>query len=490
MIPSFILMTSSRSKFGTNTNSLRDWLSIFTPRSHQNVCVCTTCILILVIFLAPSAVHAQVGGITIDADGLVTASTPLRLSRTAVQKKLAAYSEENLPADIITTSDQRVISLKQLDETLTQTLQQQQSIPETLLFLAGLQRIEAIVIDRDHKDLKLIGPAEGFGPAPSGRMHGITTSRPPIQLDDLVTALRSVAAGEREIGVSIDPTNQNMSQLQNYLRSNSSPATTAIVQRRYQAMRTILGNQVISLWGIPETTHFAQVLVEADLRMKRIALGLEPSGSAKVRSHLSMLKPQGNSLQRWWFMPYYESIETNAERTLYVIKGPRAQLMSQEEIADTNGQRSDAPFTRRSTQKFAEQFTENFDQLAEINPTFAELQSLYDLALVASIARREGFLDSADPAFPTLLKDQELPVRSYPVPKLVQSSATYRRSSRGTMLGLIGGVTINMAPVIENTIQRADLDTSSWPFDSSSNSWWQDSTRNSPTSSESSPRSR
>jgi hypothetical protein len=212
-------------------------------------------------------------------------------------------------------------------------------------------------------------------------------------------------------------------------------------------MASVLGNQNVSIRGVPEDSHFALALVEADFRMKRIALGLEPAGVPGIRSHLSLLRPQGNSLQRWWFVPMYDPIETDPQRTVFQLRGQRAQLLAQEEISDAGGNRSDSFSTRQSTEKFAQLFTEHFSQLAAKSPVFAELQNLYDLAVLGTILRVEGArLLGSDP-FPILLKAERLQGK-YVVPRYVASESTFR-SAGSSLIGLVGGVNMNIAPLVQ-----------------------------------------
>lgn len=423
-------------------------------------------------FLTCNVLSAQIGGITIDADGVVKTSANKRLAANELKKISSQFEIADLGEQFTSQANSRVLSLRELDAQVKTALNDGE-VPVTLKYLAGLQRINYFLIDRENQDVLIVGPAEGFGPNAQGRIVGTTTGRPPLQLDDLVIALRSAFAGQQEIGVSIDPTQENMANLQNYIRRNSNAVSTAAAQRRYQTMGKVLGNQVVSIWGVPTDSHFAVALTEADLRMKRISLGFEPSGLRQVRSQLSMLLPQGNSLQRWWFMPYYEPLGVDAENTIFEIKGQRAQLMAQEEIAGPDGQRQDAAFTRRTTQKFAEQFTEHFEALAHANPSFAELQSLYDLSLIAVLARENWPFENRSSGLETLLQDQRLPLESYPVPKLVPSSATYRKSSRGLLLGLIGGVTINMNRAVSQTEVKAELNREQFKKTSADESlWW------------------
>ena len=413
----------------------------------------------------------NVGGIIIDGEGIVKTSPRRRISSSRLEKLQEEFAEQNLNSEIIEQSESRVVSLKQIDKAVKEALEAGTPIPITIEYLAGLQRIDFVRIDYEKKDILIVGPAEGFGPGADERVVGVTTGRPPLKLDDLVVALRSTMAGQQEIGVSIDPTNENMAKLQNYVRNNSGVSSTAGAKRRLNAMAGILGNQVISLWGVPEQTHFALALVEADLRMKRIALGLDKSKVRNVPSHLALLQPNGNSLQRWWFMPLYEPIGTNEDRTLFEIRGQRAQLMAQEEISDAQGERTDSAFTRQSTQRFAKLFTENFEELANRNPAFAELQNLYDLSLMAALAKENWPFENRRDGLNTLLDDERLPVNSYVVPKFVRSDSVTKKSGK-FLLGLVGGVTINVNRMAREPEMNLSVTADKFDTPAESTSWW------------------
>ena len=413
------------------------------------------------------------GGIIIDAQGMVQLRNVQQVAPAELRKIREGFLDTALPPEMIPATEQRTLSLKKLDETLRQILEKGEVIPEGLRYLGGLQRVDVIVFDRQNQDVLIVGPAEGFGPDPMGCMVGVNTGRPPMRLDDLVTALRTMQSNQTSIGCSIDPQADNLARLQNYLQVSSTPATVGVVRQRYQQMAQILGQQEVRIWGVPNDSHFALALVEADYRMKRISLGLDPSGVRGIRSHLSMLAPQGNSLQRWWFVPMYDPLETNQDGTVFKLTGQRAKLMSQEEISDASGNRVNSQFTRQSTQRFAMAFTNHFSELADKSPPFAELQSLYDLAVVGALIRTEGPRLLARNPFPTLMASEQLPEGKYPVPKTVPSQSTYRKAGN-SLIGLIGGVTIDLAPVVQNVTRSIDGDGSEFSRTIGDGSWYGD----------------
>lgn len=388
------------------------------------------------------------GGISIDAEGVVRPAFARGQSAALSKKQRAAFADDQLADDVRASSDLRKVSLVRLEGAYAQLADAGQEVPAEMRSLAGLQRIDYVFIDPDRGDIVIAGPAEGFAPGAAGRMLGLSTARPTLRLDDLLAALRTVWRGEGMLGCSIDPETDRLVALQNYVRQNSSPTSSAGAKQRYREMARVLGMQSISLWGAPDDSHLAQVLVEADYRMKRISLGLEPSGVRGLPSHLSMITPSGNSMQRWWFVPLYEAIQANDDGTAFHLAGQRVQLLSQEEWVDAGGKRSAAAVTRASTQRFAQLFTERFEELARVSPVFAELQNVFDLAVTAALLRKVGAAQRVGWQAAVFLDPQRAPTEKLAVPRQVASEQMTRPARNGTMLGLVGGVTLDPFRVV------------------------------------------
>jgi hypothetical protein len=404
-------------------------------------------------------------------------TTP-QISARLLKERREAYTQ-SLPKDLQAFSERRLVSLVQLEAECARRLQAGEPLTDELRFLAGLQRIDYLFVDAAAEDLLLAGPAEGFAPDGQGRMLGLTTGQPTLRLEDLVVALQGAASGVTSIGCSIDPRPERLSQLGEFLRRNSTAAPAATVARRFDQMAAILGNEVVTVFGVPADSHFGVTLVEADLRMKRISLGVEPSGVKGIRSHLSLLTPNGNSIQRWWFTPLYDAIYASEDRTAYQLAGQRVQLLAQEELADASGQRSNAPFTRLSTQQFARLFTAGFPELAERTAVFAELRNLFDLAVIAALIRKEGLLERIDWEPGVFVDPASGLVQKLPVPKEVAAMSTFRKGARGVILGLVGGVTIDPRSVTadintqaETASQLAGIRRGALATHASAGSWW------------------
>jgi hypothetical protein len=386
--------------------------------------------------------NQQTGGILIDAEGVVRAPAAQQLSPRLLKERREAFAARAYGGDLLAYSERRCVSLVKLEAECARQLQSEKPLTEDLRHLAGLQRIDFLFVEPESRDIVIAGPAEGFAPDVQGRMRGLTTDRPPLHLEDLVVALNAAFDGTSSIGCSIDPEPSRLASMGEFIRNNSSVTSPAVAAKRYERMAQILGMQEVSVFGVPEDSHFANVLVEADFRMKRISLGVEPSGVRGLRSHLSLLKPNGNSIQRWWFVPFYDALYSTEDGTAYHLTGQRAQLLAQEELSSLGGERTDAAFTRATTEQFAQMFTERFDDLAEHSPVFAQLQNLFDLAVIAALLRREDLPGQVGWQMQTFRTSGSELTGSYAVPRHVESASTFRRAGRGMILGLVGGVTI------------------------------------------------
>src|SRR5207249_2185508 len=103
---------------------------------------------------------------------------------------------------------------------------------------------------------------------------------------------------------------EGLKKMQDFLRSVGSRAVPGQTDFITTGLKESLGLQNIRIMGVPTTTHFAQVLVEADYRMKLIGIGLEQP-PVKMASYVQNANPAGvsrNALQRWFFVPDYKCV--------------------------------------------------------------------------------------------------------------------------------------------------------------------------------------
>src|SRR5438094_109796 len=211
----------------------------------------------------------RVGGVFVDAAGMVT---PLEKSariplRDALRKMHAAA-----PAELNQSVEMRMVSLRRLEEAVQAAGQSTaEMLPDDLRFLAGMQRIQYVLIYPEERDIVLAGPGEGWKVDDEGNIVGVTTGRPVLRLEDLIVAFRTVDnARQGGISCSIDPTPEGQQRYEALMAKGLKADAGALA-----AVKRAFGPQAISVTGVPADSHLARVLVSSDFHLKRIAMKLD-----------------------------------------------------------------------------------------------------------------------------------------------------------------------------------------------------------------------
>ncbi len=418
-------------------------------------CCWIACLLATTVFGQNNNNNNNVGGIRIDADGVVQSAMQHDSGGKLDRKRRAALAKQALPGDISQPSEMRVVSLVRLEAASSELLSTGKELSPDLKCLAGLTRLDRIFVDVEGRDLLIAGPAEPFTQVDSGRIVGLESGRPVLLLDDLLVALRAVPSNH-EVSCSIDPVPERLAALQKFLQQNTVPGTPAEIEGRFHQMREVLGNHTVRVTGVPADSHFARGLVEADYRMKLLALGIENPGVKGFKSHFATLK-QGNVIQRWWFVPLYDGIARTSDGLAFEFLGQRAQLLGEDELSNAAGQRSAAGVTKLTTREFSKQFTDKFPQLAERMPVFAELQQLIDWTVFAALLQQEQLPAKVQWSMSLFADARRLPHEVWPVPKQTACLINTRETGTGMILGSFsGGVTIRPMDVLRQVAVRVD----------------------------------
>ena len=244
--------------------------------------------------------NGGVGGIRIDASGLVEKSVTAALNPRELQQRLENSAAKSLPTELNHPSKLRKISLRDLDAEIDRLLTASQPLPDAILSLAGLTRIDFIFIADEGRDAIIAGPAEGFAAQPDGRVVGTISHRPVLCLDDLLVALRT-AEQRPTMGCSFDPEPGRLAMTQQLLGQNTTANSAADAQRGFQHIGRVMGHWNVTVFGAPESSHMAAAMVEADFALKRLTTGDENPHVRGFKSYLSMMRPNADSLRRWWF---------------------------------------------------------------------------------------------------------------------------------------------------------------------------------------------
>jgi hypothetical protein len=222
-------------------------------------------------------------------------------------------------------------------------------------------------------------------------------------------------------------------------------------------MKENLGLQNVTINGVSPKTHFAQVLVEADYRMKLIGIGLE-TPQAKITSYVSSAKPgatSNNALQRWYFQPNYECVKVTEDHLAMELVGEGVKLSGQSEVVGADGSRGADAGKDPASEKFTSSFTEQYGALAAKVPVYAQMKNLIDLAIAAAFIQEQDYYGKAGWKATVLMDEAKVAVEVFDAPRQVESAvnAIWRGNKLMTPIG--GGVNIrpNLALKQENLLQ-------------------------------------
>ncbi|MGA2271896.1 MAG: hypothetical protein ABSH44_25830, partial [Bryobacteraceae bacterium] len=223
--------------------------------------------------------------------------------------------------------------------------------------LGGITRVAGLVFDPAHKDWIVVGEAGDGNPA---------------SLDNLVVAMRSVLVHKAWPAVSIDKTRETN-------------------QTRLQAVR---------FEGGIANTAFGKEFLEADVVLKKLALGNLPAGIWGVRSYLDLSVERMRSQaveeavsSRFWFDVVGECLLAQREGVV-AIGELRLGVLPQ--VTSVNG-KAVAPGSQTRDEladQFASAMTTSFQEISEYYPEVGRLRALFDfLALARGLASQASEAD-------------------------------------------------------------------------------------------------
>ena len=395
-------------------------------------------------------------GVVVDAQGVLSRSFA-RDSDGRTREQYQAAARQALAPEITRPSPMRMISLNRLEKAIRDG---NGVVTDEMRYLAGLLRLKYVFFYPDSQDIVIAGPAEGWASSPTGRVVGLTTGRPTIQLQDLAVALRMFPPDQSTtdvIGCSIDPTEEGLAAMQRFLRQTGSQATPAQTQFIVNGLRNSLGMQNVSVMGVAPNTHFAQVMVEADYRMKLIGIGLERP-PVRMVSFIEKATPSSisrNALIRWYFVPDYECVRVSDDGLAMELVGDGVKLVGENELVSSGGGRRAAVGTNRASQAFINSFTKRYPELAARSPVYAELRNLIDLTVAAAYIQQEDLYEKAGWKMDFLGDEAKFAVHTYNAPKQVASTVAAVWKGNRLMTPIGGGVQIEAqrALFMENLLE-------------------------------------
>ncbi len=400
-----------------------------------------------VLAIAAPGAYAQTGnGVVVDADGVLRTRVFPDPTGMLTRQRLAA-AQAALAPDLARPSKLRKVSLNRLEAEIAKRLASGQGITDEMRFLAGLTRVRNVFFYPETNDLVIAGTAEGFMTNTAGRPVGIQTGRAILELQDLVVALRAFPPSGQPADafvVSIDPTQEGLAKMRQFLVNLSGRITPADDQRIAMGLKENLGLQNVRIEGIPRTTHFAQVMLEADYRMKLIGIGLEIP-PVRIPSYVAKANPRSvarNALQRWYFTPDYECVRVSEDQLAMALEGEGVRLMSEDEFVQANGLRAAAGSVDRASHEFVSTFTMKYAELAAKEPVYAQLRNLIDMSIAAAFIQQQDYYGKAAWTMEVFGSEERFPVETYAEPKQVETAVNAVWKGNTLMTPVGGGVSI------------------------------------------------
>jgi Protein of unknown function (DUF1598) len=379
--------------------------------------------------VCPRICTAQFGG-NITVQGVyVDAKHVLRVRQPGKRAALGFRRNAQLKPEFVS------ISLPKLFAEVKRLRDAGKKIPDRLRDLDGMVKLKYVVLDAKTGDLIIAGPAEPIDARNSLRPLGKKTGRPVLQLDDLVVALRSVGPGSREsaFGCTLlqDPKSiERVAVFQKQIRRVRSITP----QRLLAGMRDAFGPLSAKVFGVPADTRFAFVCLEADYQMKRISLALERPPVRGLTSYLALSRGT-SQFNRFWFVADYPPINVSADGSVFEIPKRGLKLLA-----------SNSPTAVKTTNpaaaKFAESFTKHLPELGRVQPVFADLQNLSDLAVLAALIDSDKLDRKAGWDLAWLLNTDGYRVRKHSVPKTAETLVNIKQSGR-RIVTVAGGVQVS-----------------------------------------------
>ncbi|MEZ6061791.1 MAG: DUF1598 domain-containing protein [Planctomycetaceae bacterium] len=405
-------------------------------------------------------------------------------SRMLTAVELARTANHNV--DVRSTSDLRMVSLPRLEQQVRDLIAQGTPIPEEISNLAGITRVQYLFVFPETGDVVIAGPAGDWANDARGQAVNTVTGRPTLKLDDLVTLTRTFsAAGEGFFMCTIDPKQDQVQQLQEFVRRNRRDLTANTAGQWAQELEQRLGLQNVFVQGVPADSRVASVIVEADYRMKEIGIGRR-AGVAGMKSYFDLLtrsERRGSSLDalRWWMTVGYEAINTSPDGNVFELTGRSIKCLSEDQFVNEDGSRKATGKARRPNAEFARLFTEHLPALAKQDPVFADLENVFDMALVTSLLHSHGLARQVGWMPETFGTDGEFTTASVDVPtELMTAAASRVYEDRSVVLQVAGGVRADVGELTsdEAAFHRSDELTKrvseATPVGQQDNRWWWD----------------
>lgn len=414
----------------------------------------------------PGSIDGFAGGVFVDTSGLLSKLDAADDRSLAMIRRdsEALVSRERPAGDPRRESVLRKVSLTRLEREVAMRASLGLPIDESMQTLAGIRRVQYLLVYPKTGDIVLAGPAGDWRHDTEARMVSTKTGEPVVMLDDLIVLLRQAMSKEGPFGCSITPRREGLEAAQaTNAKWSAAPLKSARDRERWLTdLRTSLGKQDITVYGIDPRTQVARLLVEADYRMKLVGMGLEP-GVLGVESYLNSIElkageaPPPMSVLRWYFALRHEAVTATVERDAFALRGPSVQVLSENELLTLRGERVHTGKSDELNERFARSFSKHFDALAAKYPAYAQLRNIFDLAVITAVIDSHSLADQVQWEPTAFAADGSYEPELAVAPKEVESVINCRViHGKHVVAGVSGGVTVDPRTLAKPSSVKTD----------------------------------
>jgi hypothetical protein len=349
------------------------------------------------------------------------------------------------------SSPLRYVSLSRLEAAIVDCQKRHAPLDPAMLTLAGLQRIEYVLVYPETGDLVLAGPAGDWLAVAGGGIVSTESGRPIVRLDDLLALWRRQRS-ERSaaFGCSIVPRQEALGRTQEFLAASAARPLEPGQRRTWlKELRDTLGLQDVAYYNIDPDTRIGGLLLAADYHMKLVGMGLA-EGVPGVKSYLASVRlgpngqPPAMSVLRWWFSMPASTVEAAPERDAFALPERCVEVLSENEMLAARGERVHTGQSEDLNREFAESFTKEFAALADKYPVYGELERVFELALSLALIEREGLTEKVGWTPSLLVDDKRLRLPKVASPRAVETVINHRViGGRQIIAGISGGVWVD-----------------------------------------------
>ncbi len=378
--------------------------------------------------------------------------------------------QADLNGDVAQRSDMRMVSLTRLERSVAQRIEEGLPIPETMMQLAGLSQIKFVFVFPETNDIVVAGPASGWMHNAQGQSVSTSNGRPTLQLDDLVTVLRTFARGEADFGCSINTRDEGVKALKEFVEKSQAKGAIGdgAVRSWVKQIQQKLGRQDVVVWGVPADSRVARVIVEADYRMKLIGVNRLDAGK-EIPGYFDLLPVAQQKIQpnmdalRWWLTLQCDAVLHSNDKNVFEIQGSSVLCQSENQLITADGKHVPTGQSEPTNRLFAQNFTANYAKLAKKDLVFADAENVFDMALCSALIKHEGLTGRVGWNYGVFAPDGAYAPASFAVPTEVESVVNHRvYRGRDIVVQAAGGVRCNVMTVAKDANRNkldAELDT-------------------------------